>query len=334
MVRHILQRLGLAVPLVIGASFITFSILYFVPGDPVVMMLGDRANDRQLVEKLRNELRLNDPFFVRYGRFVGDLAKGDLGRSYRTNHSIAADLREALPATMELACAGVLLAMLIGVISGTVSALRQYSYADFALMIVAMIGVSIPVFWLALILSYLLAFRYNILEMAGRVGGDFLSYQSPTGFFIAEALWYRNWDMLGDALRHLALPALTLGLIGSALVARMTRSSVLEAKSQDFVRTARAKGLKRHQVLWHTMRNAMLPVITVIGLQFGALMGGAIITEEVFAWPGVGTYLIQAIRYRDIVAVQGTVMVLVLIFVLVNLAVDLLYLAVDPRVRE
>jgi peptide/nickel transport system permease protein len=323
----------LTLPLVLGASLITFSILYFVPGDPVIMMLGDRANDEALVKKMRTELRLDEPFYMRYGRFLGGLVQGDLGRSYRTNRLISDDLKETLPATIELATAGLALSILIGIVSGLLSAMKQYSLADYGFMVLALVGVSIPVFWLALMLSYFFAFRHPIFEMTGRISSDFMDYQPRTGLIMLDAILDRDWELLGNAMRHLVLPATTLGLIGSALIARMTRSSVLEVKTQDFVRTARAKGLSSAKVLRHIIRNALLPVITVVGLQFGALLGGAIITEEIFAWPGIGTYLIQAIRYRDIVAVQGTVMIVVLLFLGVNLVVDLLYAAVDPRTR-
>lgn len=333
MLRLIFTRLALTLPLVLGASFITFAILYFVPGDPVIVMLGDRANDEALVKKMRAELRLDEPFYMRYGRFVGGLVKGDLGRSYRTNRLISDDLKETLPATIELASAGLALSILIGIVSGLLSAMKQYSLVDYGFMLLALVGVSIPVFWLALMLSYFFAFKHPVFDMTGRLGGSFLDYQPRTGLIVLDAIWDRDWELLWDALKHLVLPGVTLGLIGSALIARMTRSSVLEVKTQDFVRTARAKGLASRQVLRHIVRNALLPVITVVGLQFGALLGGAIITEEIFAWPGIGTYLIQAIRYRDIVAVQGTVMLVVVLFLGVNLVVDLLYAAVDPRTR-
>lgn len=334
MIRKIVQRILVAVPIVVGSSLVTFSILYFVPGDVVVVMLGDRANDRVLVEKLRAELKLNDPFPVRYGRFVRDLAKFDLGRSYRTNRRVSEDLAQAIPASAELAVAGLAIAVLIGVCSGIVSGMRQYSALDYGLMVLALAGVSIPVFWLALMLNYLFAFKFPIFEMTGRLSGDYLGYQSRTGFVLLDALFTADFRLLLDGLRHLFLPALTLGLIGSALIARMTRSSVLDVKTQDFIRTARAKGLPPRRVLKHILRNAMLPVITIVGLQFGALLGGAIITEEIFAWPGMGTYLVQAIRYRDIIAVQGTVMLIVLIFLVVNLLVDIVYLVVDPRTAD
>lgn len=334
MPRLILHRLLFAIPLLLGASLLTFSILYFVPGDPVIMMLGDRANDQALVQKLREELQLNDPFVTRFGRFLGGLLQGDLGRSYRTGRPIAQDLAQALPATVELAIAGLFLSTLVGIGSGIVSAMKQYSLADYSLMLLALVGVSIPVFWLALMLSYVFAFKYPIFEMTGRLGSAFADYQPLTGLLVLDGLWTRDWELLGSALAHLVLPATTLGLLGSALIARMTRSSVLEVKGHDFVRTARAKGMPPRQVLWHILRNAMLPVVTVVGLQFGALLGGAIITEEIFGWPGMGTYLVNAIRYRDIVAVQGTVMLLVILFLAVNLAVDLLYAAIDPRTRS
>jgi ABC-type dipeptide/oligopeptide/nickel transport system permease component len=333
LLRQVANRLLAALPIVIGASFITFLILYFVPGDPVITMLGDRANDRALVEKMRHQLQLDDPFFVRYGRFLWGAVQFDFGRSYRTNREIGAELLHALPASIELAFAAMLFAASLGVLSGIVSALKQYTFVDFGFTILALIGVSIPVFWLGLLLSYQFAFKHPWFEMTGRLGPDYLGYTSRTGFVLLDAILERDGELLVSGLRHLVLPATTLGLIGSALIARMTRSSVLEVKSQDYVRTAKAKGLGTLRLLWHILRNAMIPVVTIIGLQFGALLGGAIITEEIFGWPGIGTYLIQALRYRDIVAVQGAVMLVVLLFLLVNLVVDLIYVKIDPRVR-
>lgn len=332
MIQFILKRLAIAIPLALGASFITFAILYFVPGDPVVTMLGDKANDAALVEKMRNELGLNDPFIVRYGRFLKGLVTADLGNSFVTNRPITAELATALPATIELALAGLILAALIGIISGIISAIRQYTAWDYGFMVLALLGVSIPVFWLALLLSYFFAFKWPWFDMAGRISQQYSDFVPITHLLVVDSILTLDWVVLFDVLRHLFLPALTLGLIGSALIARMTRSSVLEIKNRDFVRTARAKGIGRGRVLWHVLRNAMLPVVTVVGLQFGSLLGGAIITEEIFAWPGLGTYLVQAIRYRDIVAVQGAVMVIVVMFLLVNLLVDVLYAVIDPRV--
>ncbi len=334
MIQLILKRLAVAIPLALGASFITFSILYFVPGDPVVTMLGDKANDAALVEKMRNQLGLNDSFIVRYGRFLKGLVQGDLGTSFVTNRSITAELVDALPATIELALSGLIIAAFIGIISGVVSAVRQYSAWDYGFMVVALLGVSIPVFWLALLLSYFFAFKYPWFDMAGRISQDYSDFVPITGLLLVDSILTLDWVVLLDVARHIFLPAVTLGLIGSALIARMTRSSVLEVKNLDYIRTARAKGIAPRRVLWHILRNAMLPVITVVGLQFGSLLGGAIITEEIFAWPGLGTYLIQAIRYRDIVAVQGAVMLVVVMFLLVNLVVDILYVVIDPRMRE
>lgn len=334
MLQLILKRLAIAIPLALGASFITFSILYFVPGDPVVTMLGDKANDAALVEKMRDQLGLNDSFIVRYGRFLKGLVQGDLGTSFVTNRPITEELISALPATIELALAGLLIAAFIGIVSGVVSAVRQYSAWDYGFMVLALLGVSIPVFWLALLLSYFFAFKYPLFDMAGRISQEYSDFVPITGLLLVDSVLTLDWVVLVDVLRHIFLPAITLGLIGSALIARMTRSSVLEVKNLDFIRTARAKGLAPRRVLWHILRNAMLPVVTVVGLQFGSLLGGAIITEEIFAWPGLGTYLIQAIRYRDIVAVQGAVMLVVVMFLVVNMVVDILYAVIDPRTRE
>lgn len=334
MIQFILKRLAVAIPLALGASFITFSILYFVPGDPVITMLGDKANDAALVAKMRDQLGLNDPFLVRYGRFLKGLVQGDLGNSFVSNRPVMEELSDALPATVELAVCGLMIACMIGLVSGIVSAIRQYSAWDYGFMVVALIGVSIPVFWLALLLSYFFAFKYPWFDMAGRMSQQYSDFIPITGIMLLDSVLTLDWEVFLDVLRHITLPAITLGLIGSALIARMTRSSVLEVKSRDFIRTAKAKGLSSRQVLWHVLRNAMLPVVTVVGLQFGALLGGAIITEEIFAWPGIGTYLVQAIRYRDIVAVQGAVMLIVLMFLVVNLVVDVLYAVIDPRTRE
>ncbi len=334
MLQFILKRLAVALPLALGASFITFSILYFVPGDPVVTMLGDKANDAALVAKMREELGLNDPFLVRYGRFLKGLVAGDLGNSFVSNRPVVEELTDALPATIELAMCGLIIACCIGLVSGVVSAVRQYSAWDYSFMVIALVGVSIPVFWLALLLSYFFAFKYPWFDMAGRMSQQYSDFVPITGLMLIDSILTLDWEVFLDVLRHITLPAVTLGLIGSALIARMTRSSVLEVKNRDFIRTARAKGLSSRQVLWHVLRNAMLPVVTVVGLQFGALLGGAIITEEIFAWPGLGTYLVQAIRYRDIVAVQGAVMVIVIMFLVVNLGVDVLYAVIDPRTNE
>lgn len=333
MLTLILRRIALALPLALGASLITFSILYFVPGDPVVTMLGDKANDAALVEKMRQQLGLNDPFMVRYGRFVKGLFVGDLGTSFVTNRPVRDELASALPATVELALASLFFATLFGVFSGIVSAVRQYTVWDYGFMLLALLGVSIPVFWLGMLLSYYFSFKWPIFDMAGRISQQYSDFVPITHLLVVDSVLTLDGVVLADVLRHLFLPALTLGLIGSALIARMTRSSVLEIKNRDFVRTARAKGIPPASVLWHILRNAMLPVVTVVGLQFGSLLGGAIITEEIFAWPGLGTYLVQAIRYRDFVAVQGAVMVIVVMFLVVNLLVDVLYAVIDPRLK-
>lgn len=334
MLTLILRRIALALPLALGASLITFSILYFVPGDPVVTMLGDKANDAALVEKMRQQLGLNDPFMVRYGRFVKGLFSGDLGTSFVTNRPVREELASALPATIELALASLFLATLFGVFSGIVSAVRQYTVWDYGFMLLALLGVSIPVFWLGMLLAYYFSFKWPIFDMAGRISQQYSDFVPITHLLVVDSILTLDAVVLADVLRHLFLPALTLGLIGSALIARMTRSSVLEIKNRDFVRTARAKGIGPRSVLWHILRNAMLPVVTVVGLQFGSLLGGAIITEEIFAWPGLGTYLVQAIRYRDFVAVQGAVMVIVVMFLVVNLLVDVLYAVIDPRLKN
>ena len=334
MFSFILKRLALAIPLALGASFITFSILYFVPGDPVVTMLGDKANDAALVEKMRNQLALNDSFFVRYGRFLGGLLKGDLGNSFVTNRPISGELLSALPATIELAGAGLLVACLIGIISGVISALRQYSAWDYGFMVIALLGVSIPVFWLALLLSYFFAFKYPWFDMAGRISQQYGDFVPITGLLTIDSILTLDGVVLMDVLRHLALPALTLGLIGSALIARMTRSSVLEVKLRDFVRTARAKGLAEFTVVArHALRNALIPVITSIGLIFARAITGAVVLEQIFAVPGMGNLLVQSVNLRDYPYVQAMVLLIGTWVMLSNIGIDVAYGYLDPRIR-
>jgi peptide/nickel transport system permease protein len=334
---YTVKRILLVIPLMLGASIITFSVMYLTPGDPVEVMLGERSQDRALVEKMRSELGLNDPAPVQYGRFLRNLVWQNpddrTGRSIRTNQPIREELKSRLPATIELTLVGLLIALSIGLAAGILSAIKQYSALDYASMLFALGGVSIPVFWLALLLSYFFSVQWDLLPLEGRMSLMIDPVEPVTGLLLVDSVLRGRWDAFLDALQHLILPGATLGVVSAALIARMTRSSMLEVKHQDFIRTARAKGLAPHSVLWHTLRNALIPVVTVVGLQFGALLGGAIITETIFSWPGVGSYLIQRILWRDIFAVQYTVMMITGLFILVNLAVDLLYSWIDPRIQ-
>ncbi|HVX40380.1 MAG TPA: ABC transporter permease [Gemmatimonadaceae bacterium] len=299
----ILRRVLLAIPTLFGVLVVAFLLLYVAPGDPVEAMIGERA-DSATIARLREQMHLNDPLPVRFGHYVESVATGDLGRSYITNRPITEDIRERFPKTLQLAGAAMLLAIVVGITLGVLSARNPGGLVDQFALGLAYLGISFPVYWVGLLLILLFA-----------VG---LRWLPPSGY---------------GSLRFLALPALTLGMRSIAFLARMTRSSMLEALNADFVRTARAKGLSEWVVtVKHALRNALIPVITVIGLDFGAYLTGSILTETIFSWPGLGRYVVNAIERRDLPAIQGAVLFLSTVFVVVNLITDLAYAKADPRV--
>ncbi len=301
---YVLRRLVLAVPTLVGVTLVVFALIRLVPGDPARLVLGLQASEEE-VQRLRVQLGLDQPLPVQYARFLARLLQGDLGRSVVTGEPVLREIGARLPATVQLAVTSTVVATLAGVAAGVVSATRQYSWWDYAVMTVALFGISLPVFWLGLMLMLLFSVHLRWLPAGG--------YGTPA---------------------HLVLPTVTLAAFSVAIIARMTRSSLLEVLHQDYVRTAWAKGLSsRAVVLRHALKNALIPVVTVIGLQFGGLLGGAILTETVFAWPGMGRLLVGAIVARDYPVVQGTVLVFAALFTLVNLAVDVLYAYVDPRIH-
>jgi peptide/nickel transport system permease protein len=328
----ILRRLALLVPTLTGITVVVFLMIYLVPGDPAQVMLGERANAETLAA-LRQNMGLDQPFHIQLGRFLGDLLTGDLGRSFRTHEKITVEIIHRFPATVELTMAAMLFAVVGGVGLGMVSAVRRGGMVDYLSMVVATAGISMPVFWLALMLILLFAVAVPLLPISGRLSAN-IFLQSPTGLYVIDALLAGNFAALGDVLRHLALPAITLGTIPLAVIARMTRSSLLEVMGEDYIRTARAKGLSPLIVLVrHAMRNAFIPTLTVIALEFGYLLGGAIITETIFAWPGIGRWLFLAVMARDFRAVQGGVLLIATLFIVVNLVADVLYAWLDPRIR-
>lgn len=305
MIRYILKRLLMMIPVLIGVSFVIFTILNFTPGDPARMVLGDTASYED-VEALREEWGLNDPFLVRYANYVGDAVRGDLGKSYRTNVSVVEEIVSRLPYTFTLALGATLIMVLLGVPIGILSAVKQYSFLDTFCTAVALLLASIPLFWLGLMIT--LAFSIK------------LKWFPATG---------------ADTLKHFVLPWIALGAGSMANVIRMTRSSMLEVIRSDYIRTARAKGAPEKKVVFkHALRNAILPIITVIGLNFGALLGGALISEQVFAIPGLGTLLINSVRMKDAPLVMGVVLFIALAASVVNLLVDLSYAAFDPRIKS
>jgi ABC-type dipeptide/oligopeptide/nickel transport system permease component len=303
MTRFILRRLLLAIPTLFGVLVVAFLLLYVAPGDPVMAMVGERA-DEETIARLRRELRLDEPIYRQFGYYVGGIVRGDLGRSYITNRPIQRDIRERFPKTLQLAGAAMLLAASIGITLGILSAWRPGGIIDRIGLGIAYLGVSFPVFWVGLLLILLFAVT--------------LRWLPPSGF--------GGW-------KYLILPALALGMRSIAFLARMTRSAMLDALGADYVRTARAKGLTERSVIGrHALRNALIPIITVLGLDFGSYLTGSILTETIFSWPGLGRYVVNAIARRDLPAIQGSVLFLSAVFVMVNLITDLAYAKADPRV--
>jgi peptide/nickel transport system permease protein len=328
----ILRRLALLIPSLAGISMAVFLMIHLVPGDPAQAMLGERANAETLTA-LRHEMGLDQPLYKQFGIFVVDLLQGDLGRSFRTHEKVTTEIFRRFPATVELTFAAMLFAMVGGLGLGLLAAVRRGSTVDYFSMAVATAGISMPVFWLALVLILLLAVYFPIFPISGRLS-SYTYLESRTGLYLLDALLAGDLRAFGDVLRHLALPAVTLGTIPLAVIARMTRSSLLEVLGEDYIRTAWAKGLPRRLVLLrHAVRNAFIPTLTVIALEFGYLLGGAIITETIFAWPGIGRWLFLAVQARDFRAVQGGVLLLASLFILINLLADMLYAWLDPRIR-
>lgn len=303
MTRYIALRLALLVPTLLGVLAVTFALLYLAPGDPVAAIVGERA-DSAAIARARRALHLDDPLYLRFAHYVGDVATGDLGRSYITGRPIARELIHRFPATLRLATGAMSLAIALGLAVGIIGAVRPGSWADRVATLGAYLGISFPVYWVGLLLILLFAVV--------------LRWLPPSGY---------------GGMLFLILPAATLGMRSIAMLARMTRAAMQESLRSDLVRTARSKGLdERTVVLRHALRNALLPIITVIGLDFGAYLTGSILTETIFSWPGVGRYVLTAIDKRDLPAIQGSILFLSLVFVIANLLTDLCYAAVDPRV--
>jgi peptide/nickel transport system permease protein len=296
-------------------------------------MLGERVSEQALAE-LRRELGLDKPWYVQYGQFLKGILQGDLGRSIKTREKISIEIKNRFPATIELTVASMIFAILFGMLSGILSSSKRYSLLDYGSMVGALMGVSMPIFWLGLLLILVFSVHLGWFPVSGRLNPQ-IPLQSITNFYLVDSLLTWNMAALKDALWHLILPAIALGTVPMSIIARMTRSSMLEVLQQEFIRTAYAKGLSERWVVYkHALRNALIPIVTVIGLQLGFLLGGAILTETIFAWPGVGRWLVLAVQARDFPVVQGGTLLLTVTFVMINLVVDLLYRYVDPRIKR
>ncbi|MGK9251105.1 ABC transporter permease [Paenibacillus humicus] len=332
MLNYTIRRLLMLIPVLLGMTIIVFSIIHAIPGDPAEVILGEKASNSSK-EALRKELKLDQPLLVQYGDYLKKLAAGDLGTSIRTREPISAEITPYLAATLELTLVAMAFAVFFGVNAGILSAWKQNSWFDYLSMLIALIGVSMPIFWLGLMEQWLFALELKWLPSIGRMNARD-PVESVTNLYLIDSLLSGRADQFWTVVKHLILPGIALGTIPMAIIARMTRSSMLEVLRSDYIRTAKAKGLSQMFIIYkHALRNAFIPVLTVIGLQFGLLLGGAVLTETIFAWPGVGRYIFDAIASRDYPVIQSGILIIAFIFVLINLLVDLLYAAVDPRIN-
>ncbi|WP_333871556.1 ABC transporter permease [Desulforamulus putei] len=332
MLKYIVKRLLLLIPVLFGISLFVFLVLHLFTADPAAMMLGQHATAEQ-VAALREELGFNKPLYAQFGIFLSQIVQGDFGRSLMTRAPVTDELLTRFPATVELAVAAMLIATVVGVTIGVISAVKQYSIFDYLSMVGALLGVSMPIFWLGLMLIILFSVTMGWLPVSGRIAVG-MEPTAITHFYLLDSLLTGNWEAFKSALSHLILPAVALASYSMAIIARMTRSTMLEVIRQDYIRTARSKGLAESVVVFkHALRNALIPVTTVIGLQMGSLLGGAVLTETVFSWPGIGSFIVNAILAGDFPVVQGGVIMVATIFVVVNLIVDILYAYLDPRIK-
>jgi dipeptide transport system permease protein len=334
MLALMLRRALLVVPTFIGVTLLAFALIHLIPGDPVENLSGERGMDPARRERLLHQFGLDRPLSVQYADYIGHVVKGDLGSSLTTHEPVMQEFLALFPATIELALFAMVIAVCVGLPAGIVAALKRNTVADYAVMGVSLTGYSMPIFWWALLLILFFSVHLGWTPVGGRIAVDF-DVPAATGFMLIDTLHAGDILAFRSALSHLILPSIALGTIPLAVIARMTRSSMLEVLREDYVRTARAKGLPRWRVvLVHALRNALIPVITVIGLQVGLLLSGAILTETIFSWPGVGNWLIHGVQSRDYPVVQGGILLIATIVISVNLIVDLLYGVVNPRIRH
>lgn len=334
MLRFILTRVSLVIPTFIGITLLAFFLIRLVPGDPIETMAGERGIDPARHEALRKEFGFDKPVLAQYGIYIDRVLHGDLGKSIVTRESVVSEFAALFPATIELALCAILIALLIGLPAGILAAVKRNSIFDHGVMGLSLTGYSMPIFWWGLLLILLFSVQLGVTPVSGRIAVQY--YIEPvTGFLTIDSLLAGDFDAYKSALAHLVLPAIVLGTVPLAVIARMTRSAMLEVLGEDYIRTARAKGMAPIRVIGlHALRNALIPVVTVIGLQVGVLFTGAILTETIFSWPGVGKWLIEAISRRDYPVLQGGTLLIGVVVMSVNLIVDLLYGLINPRIRH
>jgi peptide/nickel transport system permease protein len=332
MLRFVVRRLLLLIPILIGVSILVFFWIRALPGSPATALLGERATVAA-IEALNKQYGLDKPIHEQYFAYVKQTAGGNLGTSQTSRRPVFDELKQRFPATIELAVSAMLFSILLGIPLGFLAAKRYGGLLDQFSLVASLLGISIPIFVLAIILKYIFAVKLGLLPTVGRIS-VLITIDHPTNFYLLDALLAGNFEAFWDVIKHLILPAVALGSIPLAIIARITRAAVLDVLNEDYVRTARAKGVAPRTVdTRHILRNAMLPIATIIGLQTGLLLSGAVLTETVFAYPGIGTWLVEAIRTRNYPVLQGGILFIALVFVLVNLIVDLSYAILNPRIR-
>lgn len=337
MLQFILRRLGLVIPTFIGITLLTFAFVHMIPGDPVTIMAGERGISAERHAQLMAQMGLDKPLYQQYFTYIGNVLHGDLGISLKSRTPVWQEFVPRFQATMELGICAMIFAVIVGIPVGVLAAVKRGSVFDHTAVGISLTGYSMPIFWWGMMLIMLVSVQLNLTPVSGRISDTvFLDDSYPlTGFMLIDTLFWGEAGDFKDAVMHLILPAIVLGTIPLAVIVRMTRSSMLEVLSEDYIRTARAKGLGRMRVIIvHALRNALLPVVTVIGLQIGTLLAGAILTETIFSWPGLGRWLIDALQRRDYPVVQGGVLLVATMIILVNLLVDVLYGIVNPRIRH
>lgn len=332
MIKYIIKRLLLLIPVLLGVSIIIFTIMRVFSPDPASIVLGQHATPEKMLE-WREANGLNESVATQYIDYMKGIFKGDFGSSYYTKTPVSKEIFSRFPATIELAICAIILASLIGIFLGVISAVKKNSIIDNLSMVTALVGVSMPIFWLGILLIIFFSGTLGWFPAQGRIE-TLLRPTGGTGFYLIDSLMAGEMDSFMSALKHLVLPSVTLAMYSMAIIARMTRSTMLETLSKDYIRTARAKGIGESQVITrHALSNALIPIVTVIGIQLGYLMGGAVLTETVFAWPGIGKFTVEAIMKSDFPIVQGVVLLVAFIFVMMNLIVDIIYAFLDPRIK-
>jgi len=335
MLKYILSRFSILIPTFVGVSIIAFGLIRMVPGDPVLVLLGERGADPKVYAELKANMGLDKPIYVQYFTFVGKALQGDLGVSTVSKRPVLEEFFNRFPATLELGVTGLLWAILLGIPLGIIAAVKRNTFLDYTVMGGALVGYSMPIFWWGLILIMWFSVGLGWTPVSGRID---VIYEIPelTGFLLVDSLFSPDgWEAFSSALSHLILPAIALGTIPLAVIARMTRSSMLEVLGEDYIRTAKAKGLTKFDVIAvHGLRNALIPVVTVIGLMLGSIVTGAILTETIFSWPGIGKWLVNSVTSRDYPVIQGGILIIAGFIVVLNMFLDVVYAIVNPKIRE